>query len=546
MEGKYRNMKLNSFAKLSGVALLSALVLAGCGSKSSSTGTKKQTLNWMVPSSISTMDTSKMTDLYSSQVANATNEGLLRMGNSKVTPGVAKSYKISNGGKTWTFNLRHSKWNDGKPVTAEDFVFAWQRTVSPKTASQYAYIFGNVKNATQISAGKMSPSKLGVKADGNYKLVVTLNKPQSFFKYMVAQGYYFPQEKSIVQKYGSNYATNATKNGYNGPFILKGWNGTNDTFKLVKNPKYWDAKKVKLSTVNFQTIKDPSTALNSYQSNKLDFTTLNGTQVKQYKNNKDYHDYLEASSFYLEMNEKKDPMFKNKNIRRALSLAIDKKQFVDKVLADGSIAPKGYVPAKMSSHNGKDFADQAYVKDAVEYNLAQAKKYWAKGLKETGKKSVSLTLLSDDTDGAKKNTEFVQSQLTKLPGLKITNQNVPFKTRLSRSQNGQFDLVITAWIADYPDPSNFLDLFTSTNSQNNGKWKNAQYDALIKKSESTDANNETARWNDMVQAEKILMNDQGIVPLYQQAQSTLMQSKVKGVQFFPTSPQWAWDKASIK
>ncbi|MFT8401736.1 MAG: peptide ABC transporter substrate-binding protein [Lentilactobacillus diolivorans] len=539
-------MKLNSFAKLSGVALLSALVLAGCGSKSSSTGTKKQTLNWMVPSSISTMDTSKMTDLYSSQVANATNEGLLRMGNSKVTPGVAKSYKISNGGKTWTFNLRHSKWNDGKPVTAEDFVFAWQRTVSPKTASQYAYIFGNVKNATQISAGKMSPSKLGVKADGNYKLVVTLNKPQSFFKYMVAQGYYFPQEKSIVQKYGSNYATNATKNGYNGPFILKGWNGTNDTFKLVKNPKYWDAKKVKLSTVNFQTIKDPSTALNSYQSNKLDFTTLNGTQVKQYKNNKDYHDYLEASSFYLEMNEKKDPMFKNKNIRRALSLAIDKKQFVDKVLADGSIAPKGYVPAKMSSHNGKDFADQAYVKDAVEYNLAQAKKYWAKGLKETGKKSVSLTLLSDDTDGSKKNTEFIQSQLTKLPGLKITNQNVPFKTRLSRSQNGQFDLVITAWIADYPDPSNFLDLFTSTNSQNNGKWKNAQYDALIKKSESTDANNETARWNDMVQAEKILMNDQGIVPLFQQAQSTLMQSKVKGVQFFPTSPQWAWDRASIK
>lgn len=246
------------------------------------------------------------------------------------------------------------------------------------------------------------------------------------------------------------------------------------------------------------------------------------------------------------MNEKKDPMLKNKNIRRAISLAIDKKQFVDKVLGDGSIAPKGYVPSKMSARNGKDFADSSYVKDAVAYNLSQAKKYWAKGLKETGKKSVSWNLLSDDTDGSKKNTEFIQSQLTKLPGLKITNQNIPFKSRLSRSQNGQFDLVITAWIADYPDPSNFLDLFTSTNSQNNGKWKNAQYDALIKKSESTDANNEAARWNDMVKAEKILMNDQGIVPLFQQAQSTLMRSKVKGVQFFPTSPQWGWDKASIK
>lgn len=539
-------MKLNSFAKLSGVALLSALVLAGCGSKSSSTGTKKQTLNWMVPANISTMDVSKMTDLYSSQVANATNEGLLRMGNSKVTPGVAKNYKVTNGGKTWTFNLRHSKWNDGKPVTAKDFVFSWQRTVNPKTASQYAYIFGNIKNATQITAGKMSPSKLGVKADGNYKLVVSLIKPQSYFKFMVAQGYYFPEEKSVVQKYGSGYATNATKNGYNGPFLLKGWNGTNDTFKLVKNPKYWNAKNVKLSTINFQTIKDPSTALNSYQSNKIDFTTLNGTQVKQYKNNKDYHDYLEASSTYMEMNEKKDPIFKNKNIRKALALSINREQLATKVIGDGSQAARGYVPTKMSSKDGKDFSSQAYVKSAVEYNLPEAKKLWAKGLKETGKKSVSLTLLSDDIEQSKRNTEFVQSQLTKLPGLKITNQNIPFKSRLARSASGQFDLVLTAWIADYPDPSNFLDLLTSTNSQNNGKWKNAEYDALIKKSEGADANNETARWNDMVKAEKILMNEQGIVPLYQQATSTMMQSKVKGVQFFPTSPQWAWDKASIK
>lgn len=539
-------MKISSLVKIGGVALLSALVLAGCGSKSSQSTSKDQTLNWMLPANISTMDASKMTDLYSSQIENDTNEGLLRMGNSKVYPGVAKNYTVSKDGKTWTFNLRHSKWNDGKPVTAKDFVFSWRRTVTPKTASQYAYIFANIENANKINAGKLSPTKLGVEAKGDYKLVVHLIKPQSFFKYMVAQSYYFPEEQSIVEKYGSSYGTNSTKNGYNGPFVLKGWTGTNDTLKLVKNKNYWNAKNIKLKTMNVQVIKNPSTALNNYQSGKLDFTTLNSTQVKQYKNDKDYKAYKEASTQYLEMNEKRLPMFKNKNIRKAFSLIIDRNQLVNKVLADGSQIPKGYVPAGMNSRNGKDFADEAYVKAAVTNNEAQAKKLWAKGLKEVGKKSVSLTLMSDDDDTSKKVTEFVQSQLTKLPGLKITNQNIPFKTRLSRSQNGQFDIVISRWIADYPDPSNFLDLFTSTNSYNNGKWKNAKYDALIKKSENQDANNESARWNDMIQAEKVLMNDQGIVPITQQGQSTLMKSKVKGVQFFPTSPQWDWSKASIK
>lgn len=540
-------MKISSVAKLGGVALLSALVLAGCGSKSSQSGSSKQKLDWMTPTTISTMDPSKSTDLYSGQMINATGEGLLRMQkNNKVEPGVAKNYSVSKDGKTWTFNLRHSKWSDGSPVTAKDFVFSWQRTVNPKTASQYAYIFNNVQNATKIEAGKLSPSKLGVKADGNYKLVVHLDKPQSYFKYMVSQGYYFPEKQSAVKKYGSGYATNATKNVYNGPFLLKGWTGTNDTWHLVKNSKYWNAKNIKLQRLNFQAIKDPSTALNSYQSNKLNFTTLNGTQVKQYKNNKDYHVYKEASTFFLEMNEKKDPIFKNRNIRRAISLAIDRNQFVNKVLADGSQAPKGYVADGMSQRTGKDFADESYVKDAVSYNLTQAKKLWAKGLKETGKKNVSLGLMSDDTDTAKRSTEFIQSQLSKLPGLKITNSNVPLKNRLSRSQNGQFDLVISGWIADYPDPSNFLDLFTANNSYNNGKWKNTKYDALVKKYQSTDANNESARWNDMIQAEKILMNDQGIVPLYQQGQSTLMNSKVKGVQFLPTSPEWDWTKTSIK
>ncbi|AFS00900.1 peptide ABC transporter substrate-binding protein [Lentilactobacillus buchneri] len=539
-------MKINSLAKLGGVALVTGLILAGCGSKSSQ-GTKKQEVSWMTPSAISTMDTSKMIDLYSAQVANGTNEGLLRMAkDNKVDPGVAKSYNVSKDGKTWTFNLRHSKWNDGTPVTAKDFVYAWQRTVKPKTASQYAYIFANIKNAAKINAGKMSPSKLGVKADGDYKFVVTLDQPQSYFKFMVTQPEFFPQNSKTVAKYGSDYGTNSTKNSYNGPFILKGWSGTNDTWKLVKNSKYWDAKKVKLDQVNFQAVKTPSTSLNSFNSGKLDFTTLSGTLAANNKNNKDYVVFPQASTTYMEFNTKKIPALRNVNIRKAMGLAIDKKQMVNKVMQGGDITPKGFVPASMAKHNGKDFADQAYVKAGTDYNLKEAKALFAKGLKQVGKKSLSLTLMGADDDDTKRATEFVQSQLTKLPGLKITNSNIPFKSKLTKMENQQFDIGLSAWIADYPDPSNFLDLMTSNNSYNDGKWSNKQYDALIKKSESTDANNETARWNDMVQAEKILMNQQGLVPLYQQGQAALLKGSVKGVQAFTTSPQYDWSKAYVK
>lgn len=187
---------------------------------------------------------------------------------------------------------------------------------------------------------------------------------------------------------------------------------------------------------------------------------------------------------------------------------------------------------KMAYRNGKDYADQAEVKSADSHNLTEAKKLWAKGLKETGKKSVALNLLADDTPAGKNTTEFLQSQLTKLPGLKITNQNLPFKTRLQRSQDGNFDLVISAWIADFPDPISFLSLFTSDNSYNNGEWKSAKYDTLVKNAEGKDALNAGKRWDDMVQAQKVLMNNQGIVPLYQQSTPKLINSKVKGIQFF--------------
>jgi oligopeptide transport system substrate-binding protein len=364
---------------------------------------------------------------------------------------------------------------------------------------------------------------------------------------LVANAEFFPQKESAVKKYGSKYGTQSKYMVYNGPFKLTGWNGTNDSWTMVKNNDYWNKKNIKLDKMKIIVSKDPSTTLNQYNTNKLDAITLSGSQqVSHYKNDKNYKSYLNASTFYLEMNQKKDPVLRNVNIRKAISMSINRKQLTNKVFADGSVPARGLVAAKMAYRNGKDYADQAEVKSADSQNLAEAKKLWAKGLKETGKKSVSLNLLSDDTPAGKNSTEFLQSQLTKLPGLKITNQNLPFKTRLQRSQDGNFDLVISAWIADFPDPISFLSLFTSDNSYNNGKWKNSEYDTLVKNAEGKDALNAGKRWDDMVQAQKVLMNNQGIVPLYQQSTPKLINSKVKGVQFFPTAPEWDWSKVSIK
>lgn len=528
-------MKLKSMLEVGAVGAASAFLLAACGNNSGKEPSSKL-VQWQQSANLTTLDASKATDNSAFGMLNNSNEGLLVSGeNNTVKPGVAESYKVSKDGKTYTFNLRHSKWSNGKPVTAKDFVYGWQRTVNPKTASQYSYLFDHVQNATEIGKNKAPLSSLGVKADGDYRLVVNLTKPQTYFKYLVAMAPFYPQNEAVVNKYGNSYGTNSNDMIYNGPFKVTGWTGTNDSWKLVKNNDYWNAKNIKFAGVKFNVQKDPNTALNQYQTGGLDVDTLSGKQqVGEFKNSKELNSNNVASTFYIEMNEKTNPVFRNANIRKAISLAVDRKQFTQDVLGDGSKPAVGYVSPGMSKRNGKDFTDDAGTKDGVSYNLVEAKKLWAKGLKETGNKSVNVSILSDDTAAGKSTTEYLQTALEKLPNLKVTAQNIPFKSRLSRSQNGQFDMVVSAWGADFPDPISFLSLFTSDNAYNNGKWSNKEYDALVQDAEGKDANNAGKRWDDLVKAEKVLMSDQGIIPIYHQVQPIVVKPRVKGVQFFPT------------
>ncbi|KRM95505.1 oligopeptide-binding protein [Liquorilactobacillus aquaticus DSM 21051] len=540
-------MKLNKFAKLGAVAVLSAVFLAACGSKSTSSSTK-QVLNWDENAELPTIDLSKATDRVSFDTLNNTNEGLYRLGkDSKIEPGIATKTTVSSDGLKYTFTLRkNAKWSNGDKVTAKDFVYSWQRTVKPSTGSQYAYLFSGIQNADDIMDGKKSPSTLGIKAEGNYKLVVTLDKKLPYFKLLMGFPSFYPQSQKAVEKYGSKYGTASKYMVYNGPYELTKWTGTNLSWTLKKNNDYWDKKNVKLSAINYKVNKSNTTAYNLYQSGKLDMTYLNAEQAKQMSNSKELVTRRGASTFYLEYNQTKKE-FQNKKIRQAISLVIDRKQYVNKVLGDGSTVAKGLVASGLSKHNGKDFADEAVVKDATATDTAKAKKLWNEGLKELGVKELSFSILSDDTDSGNKTTPFLQSQIEEsLPGAKVSVTNVPFKTRLDRSEKGNFDVVVSAWGADFADPISFLDLFTSDNSYNNGNWKNTEYDKLIEASKTTDSGNTTKRWNDLVQAEKILMQDQGISPIYQQAQATLVKSKVKGVIYNSSGANYNFKDAYIK
>ncbi|BDR59222.1 peptide ABC transporter substrate-binding protein [Xylocopilactobacillus apicola] len=538
---------------IAGVTIaLGSFALVGCSSSSSSSSKTKETtsnnansvLRISEKDVISTMDSSLATDTISSQNLNNVMDGLYRYKGKTIAPAIAtKVVKPTNNGLTYTFPLRKdAKWSNGDPVTANDFVFAWKRTVNPETKSQYAYIYEGIANAKDITAGKKPVDSLGVKAIDDHTFEVTLEKPIPYFSQLMSAAFFFPQNEKTVNKWGKQYGTNSDTLVFNGPYKLVNWKGSDNSWTEEKNDSYWNAKSVNVKKIQYQVVKDPTTAVNLYQSNKLDRALLTGDTAKQMKGSDGYGITKKSSTFYLSANQQKNEIFKNANVRRALSMSVNRKQLTSKVLGDGSTVNNSIVASNIAfdpNDKTKDFVKETsstgdkYTK----YDPAEAKKLWEKGLKETGNtgKTFNLVLLGDDTDNAKKQSEFLQNQLEKLPGLKLTLSNVPFKSRLTRAKSGDFDLVVYAWNADFPDPINFLTLVTKDSSYNVGKWENEKFDALVDKSLTDDANNPTKRWKDMMDAQDILNEEQGVAPLYQLGEAWMTNKRVKNMTLNPGS-----------
>ncbi|WKA57569.1 peptide ABC transporter substrate-binding protein [Planococcus shenhongbingii] len=513
----------------------------------------EQVLNLMATAEIPTMDSALAEDSVAFNILNNVNEGLYRLNQENIAePAIAEGEpKISEDGLVYTFKLRDANWSDGTPVTAQDFVFAWQRAVDPATGSPYGpyMMAGMIKNAAAIAEGQMDKAELGVEATDDKTLVVTLERPVPYFLSLMSFGTFLPQKEAFITEKGGSYATNSDNILYNGPFMLTNWDGTGLTWSMEKNPEYWDAETVKLQTINVDVVKDPGTGLNLYNSGEKDRTSLSGEFAMQYADDPEVIRELDPSIFYMKFNQERNgqpTVLANENIRRAISMAFNKQDLVDVVLANGSLPANYLVPTEFTfDENKKDFREVNG--DMNEYNVEEAKKLWAKGMEEEGLTEVSIEYMGDDTETAKKMNEYLKAQLEgNLEGLTIEIKTVPFNVRLELNEAQDYEIQNSGWGPDYQDPMTFIDLFVSSSPQNKMGYSNPEFDALVESAKGELAQDIPARWDAMAQAERILIEeDAAIAPIYQRGAMVLQKPYVNDIVTHPFGGDYGYKWAYI-
>ncbi|WP_323702879.1 peptide ABC transporter substrate-binding protein [Mammaliicoccus sp. Dog046] len=534
-------MNKNFFVFIAVIASM-VLILSACsgGNKKSNEDNIKKTkekneLNLSSGDDIPTMDSSLASDQVSFTTFTQTLEGLYVLDkDDKPVPGVAKGKpEKSSDGKTWTIKLRdNAKWSNGDPVTANDFVFAWRRSVDPDTAAEFSYMFENIQNAKDITAGKKKVEDLGVKAVDDHTLEIKLVKDVPWMESLLAFASYMPQNEKFVKSQGEKYGTTAKSTLSNGPFKLTEWK-TEDKWKLERNENYWDKKKVKLDAVNVKIIKDTQTAINMYQTGKLDTVGLDAQNIKKYKGREDFSTEATSGSYFFRINKEKNKNLKNKDLRLAISKSIDKKSYVNSLLNNGS-KPLDTLMIKdfVKDSKGNDYTKG--VKSPLSYDKKEAKKHLEKAKKALGKDKITIELLTYDEDESKKAGEFVKEQIEKnLPGVTLKIKQQPFKQKLSLEAKKDFDISFAGWFPDYPDPTTFLDLFTSDSPHNQTGYANKEYDKALEKANSDEmlkSDKSDERIKELQNAESQFLESASITPLYQTGAARLRQPYIKNWQ----------------
>jgi oligopeptide transport system substrate-binding protein len=521
---------------------------ASAGSAAAASGSaaagSADALNVMIEVEVESLDPQVATDGTSFEVIADYTDGLKQMDASgKVIDALCADEQISDDGLTYTFKIRDdAKWSNGDPVTAADFVFGWQRAVDPEVASEYSYMLsdiGQIKNAADIIAGKKPVTDLGVKAVDDKTLEVQLEVPVSYFDQLLYFPTYYPMNQKFFESCGGNYGTSADTVLSDGAFILQDYQPAATSFTLVKNPDYYDASKIQLSGLNYQVIKDSQQALLSYQNGDLDIIQLSGDQVDQVADDPEFSSVGAGYLWYISPNIDKYPELANLNMRMAMTFALDRDTIVSSVVKDGSTATYTAVPPQFATGpDGTDFsADQTKFQDVCAFDTAKAQEYFEKAKKELGKDTFSFDMVVDDTEIQQNVAAVIKEELeSTLSGVTINLKVEPKKQRVEDMQNGDFCLGLTRWGPDYADPMTYLGMWVTDNSNNYGLWSDADYDSKIADCTTgklaTDA---SGRWSAMYDAEKIVMDQAVIFPLYTQCNADMIKKNVTGIEFHPVA-----------
>jgi oligopeptide transport system substrate-binding protein len=445
-------------------------------------------------------------------------------------PGVAESWQNSPDFRVWTFKLRdNARWTNGDPVTANDFVYSWQRILSPELGSEYAEMLYVIQGAEAFHQGKSKDfSQVGVKALDPKTLQVTLNGSTPYFLSMLKHYSFYPVNPKVVDKFGGMTDRNSrwsTAENYvgNGAFKLKQWT-TNQIIKVEKNPAYWDAGRVKLNEIHFFPIDNVKTEETAFLGGRLHLTnTVSPDKIPVFKKRNADELRIEPylGSYFFRINVTRKP-FDDPRVREALNLAVDRKLIVERVTQGGQAPAGGFVPPGMSSYPGST---------KVQFNPDRARQLLAEAGYPGGKGFPKKEILINTNESHRKIAEAIQAMWRQNLGIDVGIYNQEWKVYLDSQSKLDYDLSRSGWIADYAYPMTFLEIFTRGNGNNDTGWANPRYDALVRQAQS--ATTEPDRMRLMQEAEAILLTELPILPIYWYTRVYLKDPRIQG--WNPTS-----------
>lgn len=448
----------------------------------------------------------------------------------KLQPGQAESYEVSEDGLTWTFHLREGlKWSDGSDLTANDFVYSWKRVCDPMVAAPYAEtVLGMVKGYEDAIGGNLDA--LAVTAPDDLTLVVELNAPCSYFGSLAAFATLSPVQQATVEANGDAWATAPETYISNGPFYMTEWvPGSHITFS--KNPYYWNADAIKLDRLKFVLMEDSNAAYSAYQTGEvLMIKDVPTEEIPSLEGNSDFYVDPIIGTYYVSLNIQRAP-FDNADVRKALSLAIDREYVAGTLMQGTYSAASNFMGPGWIDTDGTEFMANAnggnpYIDITNhEANLEEAKQLLADAGYPDGEGFPTITYTTNDAGYHKVVAEYLQQAWAEL-GIDLQVNIVEWSSFTPMRRNGEFDAARNGWVGDYSDPSNMIELFYTTNGNNDGKFSNADFDAAIDLSRTTlDA---AERSKALHTAEDILMEEAGCIPIAYYNDFWLQSEKITG------------------
>lgn len=530
-------------------AAMTASLLAGCGVPSGGSddggdSADGKVFRYSTRTEPTTLDPTKSNCIPDNEIQHALTESLVRNTGGEVNPGVAKEWEISDDGLVYTFHLNEdAKWSDGEQIKAQDFVYSWQRLMDPETAAPYAFIGEYIKNGLAVETGKMDPSELGVVAKDDTTLEVTLEHPTAYFLSMIgAQAQFAPLRQDVVEEYGTDFAADAEKNVYSGPYVLT--SSANQKWVFEPNEEYWDADSIKLDRVELSYVQNQDTALAMYESGDLDYVELPSASVPNYEGKDNTFRNGNVDYFYFNLDNK---FLANENIRLALNYALNRNDY-NELVNNGIYAPSTSLVFSGLTGVEKTYGEESTLEGyPLDGDEAKAKEYLEKGISElglSGASDVKLAITTTDTESSKKQAEVCQEMWNNTLGIDVTIEQVTYSEVLTRHGTGEFEIAWGGWGSDYDDPYSYLELFKSDSAYNYSHYKNDKVDELLTASQTeTDAK---ARMDMLHEAEQIIIDEGAFLPQAEREVHYLIDDDVKDVTFFYCSINIEWVHADVE